>query len=28
VILADDSYLVREAIEHVLHEADEVEVVA
>jgi DNA-binding NarL/FixJ family response regulator len=28
VILADDSYLVREAIEHVLHESDEVEVVA
>jgi DNA-binding NarL/FixJ family response regulator len=28
VIPADDSYLVREAIEHVLHEADEVEVVA
>jgi DNA-binding NarL/FixJ family response regulator len=28
VILADDSYLVREALEHVLHEADQVEVVA
>ena len=28
VILADDSYLVREAIEHVLHESEEVEVVA
>ena len=28
VVLADDSYLVREALEHVLHEADQVEVVA
>jgi DNA-binding NarL/FixJ family response regulator len=28
VVLADDSYLVREAIEHVLDEADQVEVVA
>lgn len=28
VVLADDSYLVREALEHVLHDSDEVEVVA
>jgi DNA-binding NarL/FixJ family response regulator len=28
VVLADDSYLVREALEHVLAEADQVEVVA
>jgi DNA-binding NarL/FixJ family response regulator len=28
VVLADDSYLVREAIEHVLDEADQMEVVA
>src|SRR3954462_11933624 len=28
VVLADDSYLVREALEHVLDDADDVEVVA
>lgn len=28
VVLADDSYLVREALEHVLHDAETVEVVA
>ena len=28
VVLADDSYLVREALEHVLHDSEEVEVVA
>jgi len=28
VVLADDSYLVREALEHVLHDAEAVEVVA